>query len=462
MSAGAASAAIARFAAGFDAARLQPHHYRVVSRALLDTVAVGIAGLGDPATRLATDYARALGGAGSRFWGEPQAGRCDAEAAALRNGVAAHVLDYDDVAIPMRGHPSVALLPALLALGEAEDVSGRDLAVAYAVGFEVICRVSRAMAADHYAKGWHSTASIGTLGAAVACARLLRLDATGVQNAIGLAVAQAAGARSNFGTMAKSFQAGQTGAAAIRAARLARLGFTSAPEALDGVFGYMALYGAGEDLEPQLEGLGGDGELELVRSGLEVKRYPMCYATHRTLDGLLALRREEDLTLDMVRTVDVQASNRAFVPLIHTRPQTGLEGKFSMQYAVALALADGAVELRSFTDAAVQRPAVQAFLPHVTTREAEGSLLPRWAEMSVTLKDGRQLRRRVDGLRGSAEDPLTDDELHAKVRDCFAWAGRGGHVQAFIDAAQRLEHVSLRQLLDAVDARSATSLENDR
>lgn len=444
-----ASAMIARFAHAFDASQLEPRHFREVSRALLDTVAVAIAGHYEPAARLALAYGQTLGGPPeARLWAEPRLSAVGAETAALCNGVAAHVLDYDDVTSVLRGHASAALLPALLALGEARDASGRDLAAAFTVGFEVICRMARVMVSDHYARGWHATSSIGTIGAAVACARLLGLDAVGIVNTIGLAVAQTAGTRANFGTMAKSFQVGQCGAAAIRAARLAAHGFTASPDALDGPFGYVELYANGEDLFDGLEGLGGRGELELIRSGFEIKKYPLCYATHRVLDGLLDLRRENGLTLSAVERVDVLASAQAFAPLLHTRPQTGLEGKFSLQYAVAAALADGEVTLRSFTDEGVRRPAVQAFFPKVTGTEAAGGLLPRWVEITVTLRDGRCLMRRVDTLRGSANEPLSDAALAEKVNDCFAWGG-GADAQCFIDAAAQLERLRVRQVLDA-------------
>lgn len=442
-----AAQAIGAHAAGFDEASLDGDLLERVGRAVVDTCAVGIAGRAEPASELALRYARsAAAGAG------PFAARCWArdetlplELAALYNGVAAHVLDYDDVTSPLRGHPSVAMLPALMALGESIDAPGRSLAGAYVVGFDVICRLARAMGLRHYARGWHSTATIGGIGCAVACARLLGLDAVQTANAIGLAVAQAGGSRANFGTHAKSFQAGHANALGLRAALLAKEGFDAAPDILEAEFGYVALYGHGESLASEMAGLG-QGPSELEREGIEVKKYPMCYATHRTLDGVLDLRAEFGLALAQVKTVHVTTSAGALTPLIHQRPRTGLEGKFSMQYAVAGALADGQVGLASFTDAAVLRPEVQAFFPAVTTAEAPGQLLPRWAAIDIELHDGRRLSRRIDTLRGSAQQPMCAQGLRAKLHDCVAFGAVPVDADAFYELAMNLGSTPVRAL----------------
>lgn len=447
----------AAFVSGIRSEHLGRELFESCGRALLDTYAVAIAGRNEAAAQLARRYAQANAlpapGRSARDWG------CGVvlplEFAALSNGVAGHVLDYDDVTSPLRGHPSIALLPALVGLAEALDADGAEFVCAYVAGFEVICKLSKAIAVRHYARGWHSTASIGTIGCAAACARLLRLDAARTAHAIGLAVSQAAGSRANFGTHAKSFQAGQCNSAGLRAALLAAEGFDAAPGILDAPFGYMALYGNGEDLQTQLETLG-QQPLELVTSGIEVKKYPLCYATHLALDGILDLREEHRLTQAEVHSVHVRTSTEALTPLIHERPQTGLEAKFSMQYAVAAALLDGAVRLSSFSDAKVRRTEAQAFFSQVTTDDVDGgSTLPRWAEIEITLRDGRVLRKRVDRLRGSAQTPLTLLELRAKVEDCLEWGQASLDVDRLFDTALSLERIPLRQWLDAALPESA-------
>lgn len=416
--------------AGLDAASLQPEERALVARAVLDTVSVGIAARDEPAACLAVRRALAQGDGPCTLWTASGTARVREEEAAWANGVIAHVLDFDDVTSPMRGHPSVAMLPALLAIAEAEDLSVGDVAVAYVAGFEVIAALSVAMAAPHYALGWHSTATIGAIGAAAACSRLLDLDEARVAHAIGLAVTQAAGTRASFGTMAKSVQAGNANLAGLRAARLAEIGFDAAPDALGGALGFARLGGAGMLVLPDE-----DGSRALLRYGLEVKKYPLCYATHRALDAVLALRAAHGLTLDDVAAVHVHASPGALAPLIHHRPATGLDAKFSMEYAVAAALADGTLSLASFEDAAVRRPAIQAFLPCVTADEAEGDLLPRWAEVSLRCKDGRAPSLRQSALRGGAENPLNDTELLAKAADAFVHGGGGAAGAATLLAA---------------------------
>jgi len=413
---------IGAFSAAFDAEALSPALRHDCARSLLDTYAVGVAGRNEPASVRALSYLATLGSCdGASLWG--CAGRANPEAAAFYNGVAAHVLDYDDVTSPLRGHPSVVLWPALTALAQADGIGMGRLHAAYVVGFEVMCKLAKAAAVDAYAKGWHVTASIGVIGAAAACAHLLGLDAEQTAHAIGIAVAQAAGTRANFGSDAKSFQAGHANAAAIRAARLAQAGFTSSPDAMDAQQGYAALYGQGQDLSTALAALG-EAPLELASSGLEVKKYPLCYATHRTLDGLLDLHAELGITLPDVERVEIETSPGALVPLIHHRPTTGLQGKFSLEYAVAAALLDGRIGLATFTDESVRRPAIQEFLPHVRGCSTPGdSILPRWALVRLHTRDGKCIERKVEALRGSAALPLTDGALVAKARDCYGWAG---------------------------------------
>lgn len=441
-----ASQRIARFSRVFDPRVLQAELRRQVGRALIDTAGIALAGHGEPASLAMRRYTGARRDTRSfaTAWGLGTAR--SAEDAALYNGVAGHVLDYDDVNSPLRGHPSIALLPPLVALAEARDLDGIQLASAYAVGFEVMVRLARAMVHDHYAKGWHATTTLGTIGASVACCHLLRLSEAQTVNAIGLAVAQASGTRGNFGTMAKSFQTGHCGASAIRAALLAELDVDGAIDALDGPEGFTSLYGHGEDLNQAMDSLGVD-TLELERSGIEIKKYPMCYAAHRSIDGMLALRDTHGLHADAVTAVHVRANRRATVPLIHDHPKTGLEGKFSMQYAMAAALLDGHVRLSSFTDDAVQRPAAQALMQKIRCTEDDGPETPRWNTLAVTLVSGDVLHKEIRALRGSADCPLDDEELREKWRDCLSHAGAADHGDAFFASALALQQTSVRELM---------------
>lgn len=404
----------------------------LVRRTILDTVACGIAGRYEPASEIAARYCALsnLRSGGATVWSDGT--RLPADMAAWRNGIEAHVLDFDDVTAPMRGHPSVAILPALLALAQGRGLALSALEAAYSAGFDILCKMSRAVAIDHYAKGWHSTATLGTLAGVLAASRLIGLDAAQTQNALGIALAQLAGSRGNFGTMSKSLQAGQAGLVVVRSVELAEAGFDGGHAPLSGDQGFLRLYTDGGSFAGMMDDIA-TAPPELIRSGIEVKKYPLCYATHRSIDAVLDLLADTDLRFDQVDSVAVHCSHGAFVPLIHDHPQTGLEGKFSIQYAMAAALRDGHVRLSSFTDDAVQRPEIQAMMPKVRVTEAPGGVLPRWAEVTLTLRDGRHFTRRADQLRGSADLPLSDEELASKARDCFAF-GKSTRAESFIQA----------------------------
>lgn len=450
---------IATFSSTFTPNRLEADDIALCGRSLADTYGVAVAGRHEQAPRAALRYLEDAGlllaphedrPGSATLWGLDR--RAAPEIAAWWNGVAGHVLDYDDVTVPMRGHPSVVLWPALLALAQARDLPGERLASAFCVGMEVICKLSRGIAMEHYGIGWHATATIGTLGATVACAHLLQLDAAQTVHAIGIAVAQAAGSRENVGTESKSFQAGHANGAAVRAASLALAGFEAGAASLDGPHGFMRLY-AGRTSGPRLDDLG-QTPFELRRSGLDVKQYPMCYATHRALDAILALRREHGLTLQAVERVEVLASPESLVPLVHPYPVTGLQGKFSMAYAMAAALADGAIRLTSFLDEAVLRPEIQQFLQRVHARETETVSDARWTEVTLTLRDGRRVGRRVEILHGSAGDPLSDAELIDKLDDCLQWGKAEPYGRALLETSLSHYRLSARALLDRLQSLS--------
>jgi 2-methylcitrate dehydratase PrpD len=463
MTARTASQIIADFAIGFDGTRMSVATLQQCGRALADTLAVAIAGLKDPSVGHAQRYVAAmspwlgqgLGQPGfARLWGTGRA--APIEGAALFNGIAAHVLDFDDASSPMSGHPSVALLPALVALAEARDIDGLKLASAYIVGFEICCKLGRALDLTHYARGWHMTSSIGTIAATAACGHLIGMDAVRIAHALGLAVASTGGTRENFGTDAKSFQAGQCNAAALRAVLLAEQGFTAALTALDGKAGYTTLYSAGEDISDALSQLG-DSPLEIETSGIEVKKYPACYGIHRPLDGLFDLNRTQPLEMDKIERIEVETSYGALAPLVQHAPRSGTEGKFSMQYTLAAAIADGALRLASFTDEAVARPALRGLMDRIVAREVSDQMVPRWASIAVQLKSGEFLRRRVDELHGSPHSPLTDDELLAKISDCVSWGERPIDPSSLFEAASQLGTRRVRDILTAAERPLMTS-----
>jgi 2-methylcitrate dehydratase PrpD len=391
----------------------------LATRAILDTTGVMLAGSREDCARITADMVRARESrpvatvAGFGF-------KTSTEAAALINGVSGHALDYDDVNSAMTGHPSIPLVPTVLATGEETNASGSDVIDAFIAGFEVETRLGRAIGRSHYERGWHATATMGVLASTAAAARLYRLSVDQTQMALGIAVSMAGGSRQNFGTMTKPLHPGYAAQNGIVAAQLASRGFSADPTAIEAPLGMFALFSPGDDGNPEsvLEGLG--NEFELLDTGISVKNYPCCFGTHRAIQAIIDLRAEHGLQPDQVERISVLMPRGAAAPLIHSRPSTGLEGKFSMEYCAAAALIDGRVGLSTFDDAAVRRPEAQMLLRRVLLEEADVDSAPAdgFAEVHLAMRDGNAMVRRVDEPRGSPDQPLSLAELTAKFADC--------------------------------------------
>lgn len=409
--------------------------------AVQDTVGVALAGAGEPAARIVQRVTRADGGSGacSVLGTALTAGPTYA---ALANGTAAHALDFDDMCWVSLAHPSAPLVAAGLAAGEAAGASGRTLLDAYVVGFEVECALGVTMNPAHYEQGWHCTSTIGTLGAAAAAARVMGLDAGATGRALSIAASEACGLKENFGTMVKPLQGGLAARNGVLAALLARESFTASERAIDGPQGFLvAMRSAGRDLAKAIEGLG--RRWEIVEGGITVKLYPSCAATHPTIDTLIDLRREHDIDPAAVEAVEVDVDPVTPTVLIHARPASGLEAKFSLHYCAAAALASGRVGIDTFEDAAMRAPAVARLVPRVTMRADArlGRESPPLTEARVTVRlaDGRALERFVRGARGYPERPASSEELDRKFVTCARRAVPVEAAEGALDTLRVLE-----------------------
>ncbi len=419
-----------------------------VARAFVDSFGCAAAGRNQPSARIARDYALLGGSSGPAIlWATGE--RLHPELAALVNGVMVHALDFDDVTPDHTGHPSAVLLPALVALGETFGATGKQIAAAYAVGFEVTASLPFRLLSDHYSRGWHSTATIGILRTVIACAHLLGLDAERSAAAIGIAVAHAAGLCKSFGTMCKAVQPGNAAAAAVRCALLAKGGFSAPRDSLDGHQGFLEMYAGGEDIHPCLETLG-TGAVPPERASMGFKRYPCDAGTHRSVQGILDLIAERPIPVSEIERVRITLQPRGLFAVPHHRPTTGLEGKFSLEYIIATALLDGAIRLDAFTDTAVQRPEAQALLRKVEVFEEAEDELPRRARVEVELRGGERRSIRVVDLRGSAEFPLTDAEVEAKFRDCVAFSRLEIDVDGFLSSVWSWRDRPIRSILEGI------------
>ncbi len=412
---------LGRFVADLSLRQIPSEGCAIARTGIADCFGVLIAGARDPEIALVD---RELGHCSGATLASliPSGARRTAETAALINGVAAHVLDYDDVSLD--GHPSAVLVPAILAQGEASASSGAEMITAYIAGYEVWAEMLARQPTPLHRKGWHPTTVLGTVAAAAACAKLRGLDAKGAATAIAIAASMSSGLVANFGTMTKSFQVGRAAQAGVIAARLAQAGLTASLDALEHPAGLLAALSPDGKAVLDRPFSAAQKEWHIVGHGLNIKRYPICYATHRSIDAALDLVQRYDLTPDNVERIHVSTGKTQLLMLRNDRPQTGLEAKFSMQFAMAAALIARNVGLRELTDEFVRRPEVQAIFPRVslegTAATIEGSNFAPADAVEITTIGGKTLQSGpVENAKGSHQRPLSRDELWAKFAECL-------------------------------------------
>jgi 2-methylcitrate dehydratase PrpD len=351
------------------------------------------------------------------FAGPPQATvlgrgtRLDALHAALVNGISSHVLDYDDTHLKTIIHPAGPVASAALAVAEMRPVSGAQLLAAVIVGVEVACRIGNAVYPDHYDRGWHITGTAGVFGAAAAVGRLLELDERRMAWALGLAATQASGLREMFGTMTKSFHPGRAAQNGAMAAFLAEAGFDSSERAIEAPRGFANVLSTKQDYAEITEGLGTRWEAALN----SYKPFACGIVIHPTIDGCRQIRAEIGEAVRDIASVEIKAHPLVLELTGKREPKTGLEGKFSVFHAAAIALLRGDGSPSAFSDAAVRDPAVVDLRGRVRVT-TDPAIHEASAEITIVFKDGRRIFRRVEQAIGSVERPLSDADLDEKFR----------------------------------------------
>ena len=441
---------LGKFIAGLRYQGIPREAVNFIHTGFTDCVGVMLAGAREPAPQLLRAMLAPAGGEATLLFG---AGRASAPEAAWINGTAAHALDFDDVA--QRGHPSTVLVPAILAEAEALGAAGDAMVLAYAAGYETWAELVRREPDHHHSKGWHPTGIFGAIGAAAACASLRRLDAEQAAHAIALGASQSAGLMSNFGTMTKPFHAGRAAHAGVVSARLAGKGFTAALDALEHPQGFLAAVSpAGKmDLDAAIEA----GRVwKLAKSGLSVKKYPLCFCTHRALDGMLDLLQAGKVDADQVRRVTVSTSRRNATILRNHAPETGLEAKFSMEFAMASALIAGRAGLAELSDAFVRRPDVQELMQRVAVKPDDRmDPLTGYAiydEVTLETEDGTHPTVRITKVRGGPDLPLSRDELWTKFEDCLQVGAARVPARELFDALMSLDRLPQARDLPGLSA----------
>jgi 2-methylcitrate dehydratase PrpD len=430
-----------------------PQATTIAMRSFIDTIGVIVAGSVEPSARLVQELVAADGGDSCRILGTGQ--RASAAGAALANGTAGHALDFDDSCTLLSGHPSAPLVAALLSAGELAAASGRQLLDAYVIGFEIECRLGLVMNPRHYRSGWHCTSTIGTIGTAAACARILGLDPAKTANALAIAASEASGLKQNFGTMVKPLHVGLAARNGILAALLARQGMTGSGQALVGPQGFqVSMCGERASLDESVEDL--DVRWHLVETGIKVKLYPSCAGTHPFLDALLELQRLEHMTPDDIEGIDIDVDTLTPTILLYERPATGLEAKFSLPFCAAAAIVDGQVGIDTFRADRVEDPVITTLLPRIRMRvdpalDAIGQPLSQ-ARIEVRTRSGRVFSLVADGARGYPSRPVSDVDLAAKFTTCAARTVSASAAARALAALRRLDTVAdIRRLTDLVD-----------
>lgn len=430
---------------------LPPEAIRWAKVAILDTLGVTVAGSREPLSNVVGEV---LGEEG----GHPECSvlgldrKTSALNAAWANGVLSHALDYDDISNTLGGHPSVPVLPALLALAERQSFSGKEFLLAYIVGFETECKIGRAVNFVHYDRGWHPTSTLGIFGAAAAAAKLLRLSVPDCARALAMAASMSSGIKANFGTMTKPLHIGQAARNGLLAALLASKGFSANLEAFEARQGFCNVYnGEGQyRLDAMTEGWG--KPFDLVEPGVAIKQYPCCGSTHSAIDALLSLVRRYDLNAEDVVCVEAALHPRRLVHTNRSQPKTGLEAKFSLQYCLARALLEGKVVLGHFRDDSIHEPQVRKTMEKIKVAPHPAmdwkSTEHFGAEVSVELRSGEKLKAYQERALGRGpEIPLPEPLLHAKFIDCWTQALSRTAGQELMDKVQALERLPDTRIL---------------
>lgn len=388
------TAALADRVSSMRLADLPPAAVTVAKQCLLDWLGVALAGRDEPLVQILLEELAPFGHAeGVSVIAHGR--RTHILDAVLINGAMGHALDFDDVIMPM-GHPTVPVAPVVLALAEQRSASGAEALIAFIAGVEAECRIARLLGPSHYAKGWHTTATTGTFGAATSAARLLGVEGAALTHAFGLAGTQAAGLKSCFGTMSKPLHPGKAAQNGLLAARLAARGFTSDPDILASVQGFTATQSTTADPAAALAERDAPWVVEAL-----FKYHAACYLTHDLIEAANQLRTEEKLAPEAIESVSVKVPAGHLGVCNIQAPATGLECKFSLRMTTALALAgEDTFEDALFSDETARRADLTALRDKVGIDPTQTG---RGCVVTVRTRDGRTLSR-----TGDVSQPLRD------------------------------------------------------
>lgn len=424
-------------------------------RCLIDGFGVVLAGSTVRGSAIVREYVKTITEKKEASVLGPERLMVPAALAALANGAAGHAMDYDDTQLSttpdrtygLLTHPTVPALAAALAVAEQKGASGADFLEAFLTGFEVECKVAEAIDPDHYRRGFHTSGTIGTFGAAACAAKLLKLDRAATAHALTIASSLAAGIRVNFGSMTKPLHVGRAAENGVFAAELASRGFTGGAEGLDGQWGFFQVLGGGAELDRLVPVLGKPHTI--VNPGVSIKPYPSGVLSHPSMDAMLKLVTEHDVKPEQIKAMRLRAGSNILEPLRYKTATTELEAKFCIPFLLSSIAIRRKAGIREFTDEFVSSEPVQRMMPRVTTMldpqiEAQGFDKIR-SVVEVDLTDGRKLvQASNDKYRGGPDWPFTRAELHERFTDCATLTlpqSRVPQALAQIEAVEKLKDI---------------------
>jgi 2-methylcitrate dehydratase PrpD len=407
---------LAEYAAALRYDDIPPDVRDRAKQCITDTVAVIIFGYNLPWSRMISSFAEKNGAGGrSRILGAGDA-RVHAPAAALANGASAHAFEMDNLTWPNTGvHPGATLLAPGLAIAQERASHGRDVIAAVIAGAEVMIRIGRATHHKNEGRGFHAPGTTGPFGGAVACARLMGLDAAGIANALGIAGSLSSGllefARSGTGAMVKRLHLGRAAESGVLAASLAAAGFTGPLSVLEGEFGFLRVFCGDEfdaaELTREL------GESYATRS-ITLKRFPCHITAHTSVQAILDLRAEHGYTASDVVSIHIAGNDKMARVNNFASPPDIMMAQYSIPFCVALAHVRNPRDPRAFDDTALRDSQIQSLAERVRISVAENRRTPLAAEVTISLRDGRRLMRLVADFKGTPQSPLDQGELREK------------------------------------------------
>jgi 2-methylcitrate dehydratase PrpD len=419
---------LSRFIAGTNYADLPAEAVTAAKLGILDHIGVTMAGSQDPSGRIISDLVRENRSApeatvvGWRY-------KASCSLAALANGSASHVLDYDDcLDFPDSGlaHPTAATMAAALAVGEKEHISGRDLITAYLLGIETYGKIGLICKESWVGKkGWEWTGVLGVMGAVTAVSRILKLDEDHTETALGIAASLSSGLIRNFGTMAGHLHAGNAARNGIEAGYLAQKGYTGRHGIIEIPAGFYNAYTGIEDpaapevLEGHLKALG--NPWNILKPGLMFKAFPCCHIGHFGADAGLQLRSKHSLDWRQIAAIEFRVPSIMGKEIASPEPQTGVEGRFSLGYILSRALIYGRLRIRDFSDEGVKDPASRQLMrkiKFVTMAQDRQNGVFGYQEIVLKMNDGQVYSCKVEHPKGEPQNPQTAEEFEAKYRDC--------------------------------------------